>query len=226
MVGLDRCLPLLNIARERGEDRHLINADACRLPFQFPCLISFLSPCYFLLSVPLQLSFILLDFFPKGRGSYGTLPKMIIIIIWGSMRSFIFFQAFPWFPSFSSWWRSFPDVFYDYFLPWSPTFQLSPSDSTLNFVLNLEINFLLLAALKEYSQVSARAMIVYRDLFGQCMEMKSAYIQNVSIEYFLNEFRLLVTFAVEGLFNWCNKSERNVVGFQGSRLDSFLVSNS
>lgn len=52
---------------------------------------------------------------------------------------------------------------------------------------------------------------------------------NISVEYSLNEFRLLVTFAVEGLFDWCNKSERNernVVGFQGSRLDSLLVSNS
>ncbi len=174
----------------------------------------------------IYLYFYILNFFTKVGNLTAPFPGMIIIIIWGSMRSFIFFQAFPWFPSFSSWWRSFPDVFYDYFLPWSPTFQLSPSDSTLNFVLNLEINFLLLAALKEYSQVSARAMIVYRDLFGQCMEMKSAYIQNFSVEYSLNEFRLLVTFAVEGLFDWCNKSERNVVGFQGSRLDSFLVSNS
>lgn len=34
VVGIDRCLPLLNIARERDENRHLINADACRLPFR------------------------------------------------------------------------------------------------------------------------------------------------------------------------------------------------
>ena len=58
------------------------------------------------------------------------------------------------------------------------------------------------------------------------MEMKITYIQGVSVEHSLNEFRLLVTFVVEVLFDWCNKSEQNVVGFRGSCVDSFLVLNS
>ncbi len=54
---------------------------------------------------------------------------------------------------------------------------------------------MLLAALKDYSQGSARALIAIETCL-ESMEMKSAYIQNVSVEYSLNEFRLLVAFTV------------------------------
>jgi alkylated DNA repair protein alkB family protein 8 len=42
MIGIDRCLPLLDIAQEKNRNRNFLRADAVKLPIRSECFDAFI----------------------------------------------------------------------------------------------------------------------------------------------------------------------------------------